>query len=108
MTIAFLPFLTSHLGEYSEEQVSVVIYIANAALSSMLLISIPWYATARHRLSVLDVDEDAVRFRHAQRLAVPVVILISIGISFSSPRAAMYSWLLVIVTDPHIRRLWFR
>jgi uncharacterized membrane protein len=46
MTIAFLPFLTSLLGEYSEEQVSVVIYIANAALSSMLLISIPWYATA--------------------------------------------------------------
>jgi len=37
-----------------------------------------------------------------------VVFLISIGISFSSPRAAMYSWLVLIVTDLYIRRLWFR
>jgi hypothetical protein len=108
MTIAFLAFPTSLLGEYSEEQVSVVIYAANAAPASMLLISISWYATAGHRLSVLDVDEDAVRLRHAQGLAVPVVFLISIGISFLSPRAAMYTWLLLIVTDPLIRRFWFR
>jgi uncharacterized membrane protein len=36
MAISFLPFPTSLLGEYSEEQLSVVIYAANAALASLL------------------------------------------------------------------------
>ena len=108
MTIAFLPFPTSLLGEYSEEQISLVIYAANAALASLLLVSISWYASAGHRLVTSDVDEDALRLEQAQGLAVPMVFLISIAISFFSPRAAMFSWLLLFATDPVIRRLWSR
>ena len=108
MTIAFLPFPTSLLGEYSEEQISLVIYAANAALASLLLVSISWYASAGHRLVTSDVDEDALRLEQAQGLAVPMVFLISIAISFFSPRAAMFSWLLLFATDPLIRRLWSR
>ncbi len=53
MTVAFLPFPTSLLGEYGEEQVSVVFYAANAALASLLLVAISWYArTEQHRLRV--------------------------------------------------------
>jgi uncharacterized membrane protein len=108
MTVAFLPFPTSLLGEYGEEQVSVVIYAANAALASLLLVSISWWATAGHRLAVSNLGDEAVRLRRVQSLAVPVVFVLSIGLSFFSPRAAMYSWLLLSVTDPIIRWVWSR
>jgi uncharacterized membrane protein len=109
MAISFLPFPTSLLGEYGEEQLSVVIYAATAALASMLLVSISWYATSEHRLVAPDsVDDEAERIQRVQGLAVPVVFLLSIGISFFNPRAAMYSWLLLSVTDPIIRRVWPR
>ena len=105
MAISFLPFPTSLLGEYSGEQLSVVIYASNAAIASLLLTSISWYATAGHRLVPPDLDDEAERERRMQGLAVPVVFLLSIGISFLSPTAAMYSWLLLSVTDPLIRRV---
>jgi len=109
MAISFLPFPTSLLGEYSEQQLSVVIYAATAAIASLLLVSISWYATSGHRLVAPDsVDDEAERKQRVQGLAVPVVFLLSIGISFFSPRAAMYSWLLLSVTDPIIRWVWPR
>jgi uncharacterized membrane protein len=103
MAVAFLPFPTSLLGEYSGEQVSVVIYAANAAVASLLLSAISWYAAKGHRLVPPELDEEENRLRRLQGLAVPVVFLLSIGISFFSPMAAMYSWPLLAVTDPIIR-----
>jgi uncharacterized membrane protein len=106
MAISFLPFPTSLLGEYSGEQLSMVIYAANAAIASLLLVSISWYATVGHRLAAPDsVDDEAERVRCVQGLAVPAVFLLSVGISFFSPIAAMYSSLLLSVTDPIIRRV---
>ena len=107
MAISFLPFPTSLLGEYGEEQLSVVIYATTAAVASLLLVSISWYATSEHRLVAPDsVDDEAERIQRVQGLAVPVVFVLSIGISFFSPRAAMYSWLLLSITDPLVRRIW--
>jgi uncharacterized membrane protein len=99
MTISFLPFSTSLLGEYSEEQLSVVFYAATAAVASLLLVSISWYATAEHRLVAPDLDDQAERDQRVHGLVVPVVFVFSIGVCFFSPRAAMYSWLLLSVTD---------
>ncbi len=59
MAVAFLPFATSLLGEYSREQASVVIYAANAAVTSLLLVAISWYATSGHRLVAPDMDIEA-------------------------------------------------
>ena len=106
MAISFLPFPTSLLGEYAGEQLSVAIYAANAATASLLLVSISWYATSGHRLVAPDsVDDEAERLQRMQALAVPAVFLLSIGISFFSSTAAMYSWLLLTITDPIIRRV---
>ncbi len=106
MAVAFLPFLTSPLGEYGREQVSVVIYAANAAVASLLLSAISWYAGRGHRLVPPDHDDEESKIRRLQGLAVPAVFLASIGVSFFSPMAAMYSWLLLAITDPIIRRVW--
>jgi uncharacterized membrane protein len=108
MAVAFLPFPTSLLGEYSGEQVSVVIYASNAAVASLLLSAISWYAAKGHRLVSPELDDEESRLRRLQALAVPVVFLLSIGVSFFSPMAAMYSWLLLAVTDPTIRWAWSR
>jgi uncharacterized membrane protein len=106
MAVAFLPFPTSLLGEYGREQVSVVIYAANAAVVSLLLSAISWYAGRGHRLVPPDHDDEESKIRRLQGLAVPAVFLASIGVSFFSPMAAMYSWLLLAITDPIIRRVW--
>jgi uncharacterized membrane protein len=108
MAVAFLPFPTSLLGEYSNEQISVVIYATNAAMASLLLVAISWYATSGHRLVTPDLDGKAERIQRFQGLAVPVVFLLSIGVSYFSPIAAMYSWLLLSVSDPIIRWVWSR
>jgi uncharacterized membrane protein len=105
MAVAFLPFPTSLLGEYGGQQVSVAVYATNAAVASLLLSAISWYAVSGHRLVAEDLDEEEARLRWLQGLAVPVVFLASIGVSFLSPMAAMYSWLLLAVTDPLVRRL---
>jgi hypothetical protein len=55
-----------------------------------------------------DIDDEEESIRRLQGLAVPVVFLLSMGVSFFSPMAAMYSWLLLSVTDPLVRRLWSR
>jgi uncharacterized membrane protein len=105
MVVAFLPFPTALLGEYGEEQLSVVIYASNAALASLLLAAISWYATSGHRLVPADLDYEELRLRRAESLVVPVVFLLSIGVSFLGPQAAMYTWLLLIVAGPLVRRL---
>jgi uncharacterized membrane protein len=108
MAVAFLPFPTSLIGEYAGERVSVAIYAANAALASLLLVATSWYATAGRRLVAPDHDLEAEKLQRAQGLAVPVVFLASIGVSFFSPMAATYSWLLLIFTDPIVRAVWRR
>jgi uncharacterized membrane protein len=104
MTISFLPFPTSLLGEYAEQQLTVVIYAANVSVASLLLASISLYATNGRRLTSPDLDERTQRHRLIQGLVVPVVFLLSIVISFFSVEAAMYSWLLLLIADPLLRR----
>ncbi len=106
MAVAFLPFPTSLLGEYGGQQISVAVYAVNAAAASLLLSAISWYAIRGHRLVAENFDEEEAKLRWLQGLAVPVVFLASIVVSFFSPMAAMYSWLLLALTDPIIRRLW--
>jgi uncharacterized membrane protein len=106
MAIAFLPFPTLLLGEYRDQKISVIFYAADAAVASLLLTSISWYARRGHRLVTEDIDDERARLRTAQGLAVPVVFLASIAISFWSPEIALYSWLLLLVTDPLVGWAW--
>jgi TMEM175 potassium channel family protein len=106
MTISFLPFPTSLLGEY-REQLPVVIYAINVSLASLLLVLTSWYATIGHRLTDPRLDEGAMRRQHLEGLAVLVEFLLSIAISFFSVTAAMLSWLL-LVAKPLIQRVWPR
>ena len=107
MAISFLPFPTSLLGEY-REQLPVVNYAINVSLASLLLVLTSWYATNGRRLTDPHVHEGPLRRQHIQGLAVPVVFLLSNAVSFFNVNAAMYSWLLLLVANPLIRRVWPR
>jgi uncharacterized membrane protein len=108
MTISFLPVPTSLLGEYGDQQLPVVIYAANASLASLLLSLTSWYATSGRRLTGLELDEGEMMHHRIRGLAVPAVFLLSIIVSFFSVRAPMYTWLLLLVADPILRRVWPR
>jgi len=108
MMISFLPFPTSLLGEYRDHQLPVVIYALNVSVASLLLVSISWYATTRSHLTTSDLDERAIRRGRVHGLAVPLVFLLSIAVSFFSVEAAMYSWLLLFAVDPLLRQAWVR
>ncbi len=56
MCIAFLPFPTSLLGEYGDQQLVVAIYAGSLAVARLLLTTMCWYATSGRRLVANELD----------------------------------------------------
>jgi TMEM175 potassium channel family protein len=106
LTITFIPFLSKLIGEYGGVQIAVVIYAGCMAVSGLLLTVVAWYVRRDQRFMERDVNLRQLQRTTIQGLVVPVVFLISIGISFVSPSAAMYSWFLVMPLQPLVRRAW--
>jgi uncharacterized membrane protein len=99
MCIAFLPFPTSLLGEYGDNQLAVAIYAASVAVARLLLTAMWWYASSGHRLIDESFPESTIRIYLVRGLAVALAFVISIGISFFSVSAATYFWILLVVAD---------
>jgi uncharacterized membrane protein len=68
MAIAFLPFPTLLLGEYRDQQISVIFYAADAAVASLLLVGISWYASAE-RSETIRQNSGKYRPHRPQELA---------------------------------------
>jgi uncharacterized membrane protein len=99
MFVAVVPFPTSLISEYGDHQLPVAIYAATLAVGRLLLTAIYWYSTSGRHLVDPELDPRTVRFFLLRGLTIPVMFLLTIGISFFSVRAAIYSWLLLIVID---------
>jgi len=99
MAIAFLPFPTSLLGEYGEHRLAVVVYAGSLAVARLLLTAVWWYASAGRRLVDRGLSERMVRAHLLRGLAMPAVFVLSIGVSFLSLSAAMYTWGLLVAAD---------
>jgi uncharacterized membrane protein len=104
MFVAVVPFPTALLSEYGNHQLPVAIYAATLAVGRLLLTAIYWYATSGYRLVEPDQNPRVVRFFLIRGLTVPVIFLLTIGVSFLSVSAAIYSWLLLILVDAVILR----
>jgi uncharacterized membrane protein len=105
MWTAFLPFPTSLLGEYGDQQLVVAIYAGSLAITRLPLTAVWWYAASGHRLVDPDLDLGALRVHRIRGLAIPLAFLLSIVISFLSVSAAIYSWVLVVVADSVLPRV---
>lgn len=99
MAVAFLPFPSALLGEYGDQQLVVAIYAGSMAATRLLLSAVWWYASIGRRLIASDLDPGLIRAHHVRGVVIPLIFLISIGISFFSVRAAIYSWVLLAFSN---------
>ncbi len=99
MFVSFLPFPASLLGEYGDQQLTVVVYAAILAAARLLLTAIWWHAASGHRLVSPDLDPREIRLSHVRGLAISSLFLLSILVSFVDVNAAVYSWVLLFVVD---------
>src|SRR5215216_628511 len=104
MVVAFVPFPTALLGEYGDHQLPVAIYAATLAVGRLLLTAIHWYSTRNDRLLDEPQDPATVRFFLIRGLTIPAIFLLSIGISFFSVGAAIWTWFIMIAIDAIIVR----
>jgi uncharacterized membrane protein len=96
LSVAFMPFPTSLIGQYSDSQFAVVFYACSLLLAACLMMLLQIYI-ARHQNLLHDpTSAAALRMGFIRSLAVEVVCLISIGVSFLSPSAALWCWTLIL------------
>jgi uncharacterized membrane protein len=101
MFVAFVPFPTSLLGEYGNYQLPVAIYAATLTTGRLLLTAIHWYSTRNDHLLDKVQDPAEVRFFLIRGLTIPAIFLLSIGISFFSVSAAIWSWVILIAVGDY-------
>lgn len=99
MIIAFLPFSTGLFDRYTGEESAIVIYVGTLALARLALTAIWWYASAHENLIGDTVTSRHIRFHRLRGLLIPLIFLLSIGITFVSVTAAVAVWIALFVTD---------
>jgi uncharacterized membrane protein len=105
MSVGFLPFPTLLMNRYPGS-VSVVFYASTVAATGILLGSLWIYCGRRGLLRDVDARLDA--YYTLRALYAPAIFLLSIPIALGAPRAAQYSWILVFLGPPILRRLAYR
>ena len=105
MWIVLLPFSSSLLGEHGDHQIVVIIYASHIALAGLTLQWVWWYASREeHLMDTTRVNEQERRYNELG-LSVPLVFLISIGVSFISVSAAELFWFLAFLVRPALHRV---
>ena len=99
LSISFVPFPTSLLGEYGDQQFAVVLYAASLAIPRLLLAVIWWYALKGPILISERLNPKMARYHLGRSLTIPLLFLLSILISFFSVSAAIFSWFLMFGVD---------
>ncbi len=98
MCIAFLPFPTELMVEYGQQQFSIVFYASSMAVTGLVLAALWFYAVKDHRLVAEDIDPVLVHHYSQQAVLLPLVFLVSIGLSLLlGPIAANLFWILIVV-----------
>jgi uncharacterized membrane protein len=105
MSVAFLPFPTLLLNRYFGS-VSVIFYASSMAASGILL-GLLWVYSARRRL-LRDVDSRLNRYYTLRAAYPPLIFLLSIPLAVAAPQAAEYTWVLILLGRPVLRRVAYR
>ena len=96
LTIGFVPFSTSVLGEHPFSPIAVRVYGANLAATGSALYAVWWYATSQYRLVEKDLDPHIVSLATRRTLIGPAVSLAGIGFSYLDTRISLVLYLLLI------------
>jgi uncharacterized membrane protein len=97
MAVSFLPFSTSLLGEYIDQQISVFIYGGNSIVIALLLY-IQWrYATNHYRLVDKNLDPNIIR-RLPRRVLIGILAyLIAMVVSFVNIQSSVFLFTLIVI-----------
>lgn len=105
LLIGFLPFPVSLLGEYDDRQFAIVFYDGAMIAVSFALLSISFYALRHPRLYRRGVPAEDARFGIIRGLVVPIVMAISIALSFVDLTLAQNAWFLIVAGHALLGRL---
>src|SRR5215471_8097703 len=95
LCIVFIPFPTALLGQYPQQQVSIIIYAGTLVSTGLVLQMLWWYATSGYRLVDRDIDPRLVQRATRRNLTAPLIYLLAIGISLFSVQASLILFILV-------------
>jgi uncharacterized membrane protein len=97
MFIAFIPFSTALLGEYTDQQISVMIYGINIAIVGSWG-AVQWsYATKEHRLVDADLDPNFITIMSRRGVTGIIVYLIAAALSFASTTVSLVLFIVIPV-----------
>jgi uncharacterized membrane protein len=106
MTIAFLPFPTDFVGEYSRSVFAVIFYNLSLIIAS-LSFSLLWvYATRSRKLVRKDLPSNVVLGGFFISFSIAIVFVISTLLALANVDLGRASWFLAFVA-PFLTRLWF-
>lgn len=95
-TVALLPFTTSLLSEYADEEAAVALYAGNILAIVSLHIALVVLLWRRRALQAHKISDELGRGVVQDLGATAVVFAVSIPIAFASPSAALWSWTLLV------------
>jgi uncharacterized membrane protein len=97
MFIAFIPFSTALLGEYTDQQISVVIYGINIAIVAFWAYMQWWYATKDRNLVHSDLDPTFIKIMSRRSLVGPIIYLIAVALSYVSLEVSLVLYITIPV-----------
>jgi uncharacterized membrane protein len=108
MFIAFIPFSTALIGQYGDQQISVIIYGINIIIVRVWTY-LQWkYATRDHRLVDNDLDPKFI-VKMSRRIIVTIILyMIAIAVSFLSTQVSLLLFVLISYAGTRTKLTYYR
>jgi uncharacterized membrane protein len=99
MATCLLPFSSSLLGEYRQQQISIFVFGANSIIIASLL-SIQWWYLISHNSRLVDENLDPIiKTTSLRRLLFGIMVyLIAIGISFVYIELSFFVFAMILIS----------
>ena len=95
MFVAFVPFSTSLIGEYGDQQISVIIYGINVIIAGFWINVQWWYATKDRHLVDNDLDPTLITTVSRYLLVGPIAYIIAVVLSFVSIQISLVMYIAI-------------
>jgi uncharacterized membrane protein len=98
MTTCILPFSTSLLGEYEDQEIAILVYGTNSIILASLLYVQWWYVTSRRGRLVDENIDPVTKSTQYRRLVFGIIVyLIAIAVSFLYIHLSVFLFALILI-----------
>jgi uncharacterized membrane protein len=107
MFVAFIPFSTSLIGEYSDQEVSIFVYGINIIIV-LVFAYLQWeYATREHHLVDIDLDPNLITIISRRQFVGMILYAFGIVISFLNTQVSLALFILIPLVLSHTKKVFF-